>query len=141
MRLPSIAVVFIFGTLLAAHAQPSTHVTRLYVFGDSYSDIGEGYLDGNGPTAVAYLAERLGIKLYPSSTADISSQSIDFAISGAQTGSSKGHKVKDALLGYGMRDQVDDFAAKVRSHTSHSIRRRRSSLSPEASTTVNSPAK
>ena len=35
--------------------------TQLYVFGDSYSDSGSGYLDTNGPTAVAYLAEHLSI--------------------------------------------------------------------------------
>ena len=116
MRHTSIVVaILLFGTLLAAHAQPSTPVTRLYVFGDSYSDIGEGYLDGNGPTAVAYLAERLGFKLYPSNAANISNKSLDFAISGAQTGSGIGHKTKDALLGYGIRNQVNDFAAKVRS--------------------------
>jgi phospholipase/lecithinase/hemolysin len=55
----------------------------MYVFGDSYSDIGEGYLDGNGPTAVAYLAERLGFKLYPSNTADVRGKSLDYAVSGA----------------------------------------------------------
>ena len=116
MKLHPVAVAtLLFGTVLAAHTQTSTPVTRLYVFGDSYSDIGEGYLDGNGPTAVAYMAEHLGVRLYPSNTTDLSNKSLDFAISGAQTGSGKGHKVKSALLGYGMRDQVDDFAAKVRS--------------------------
>lgn len=91
-------------------------IHRLYVFGDSYSDIGEGYLDGNGPTAVAYFAERLGLKLYPSNTPDAADKSLDFAVSGAQTGGGQGRKVKDALLGYGMRNQVDDFARKVSSH-------------------------
>jgi cholinesterase len=33
--------------------------TMLYVFGDSYSDSGSGYVDSNGPTAVAYLARNL----------------------------------------------------------------------------------
>ncbi len=41
-----------------AQAKP---YTQLYVFGDSYSDSGAGYVDGNGPTAVVYLAQRLGI--------------------------------------------------------------------------------
>jgi phospholipase/lecithinase/hemolysin len=89
----------------------------MYVFGDSYSDIGEGYLDGNGPTAVAYLAQHLGFTLVPANAANIAGQSLDFAISGAQTGSGPGQKIGNDLLGYGMRNQVDDFAAKVKAHT------------------------
>jgi len=92
-------------------------IHRMYVFGDSYSDIGEGYLDGNGPTAVAYLAQGLGFKLLPANASDTASQSLDFAISGAQTGSGAGTKIGNALLGYGMRNQVDDFAARVKAHT------------------------
>ena len=41
----------------------ASNVTRMYVFGDSYSDTGAGYQDGDGPTAVAYFARRLGLKL------------------------------------------------------------------------------
>ena len=89
---------------------------RMYVFGDSYSDIGEGYLDGNGPTAVAYLASPLGFVLSPANTRHSSDQSLDFAISGATTGSGDGKRIGGALLGRGMRNQVDDFAAQVRSH-------------------------
>jgi phospholipase/lecithinase/hemolysin len=99
-----------------AQGSPTQPIHRLYVFGDSYSDIGEGYVDGNGPTAVAYFAERLGLKLFPSNTPDVTAKSLDYAVSGAQTGSGQGRKVKDALLGYGMRNQVDDFARKVSSH-------------------------
>ncbi len=88
---------------------------RLYVFGDSYSDIGEGYLDGNGPTAVAYLAKRLGLTLMPSNAPKSSDQSLDFAVSGAQTGRGPGRKVENVTLGYGMQNQVDDFAARVAS--------------------------
>src|SRR3954470_14945014 len=90
--------------LLAATAIAAPY-DRLYVFGDSYSDTGAGYLDGNGPTAVAYLAERLGLKLVLPSDAGANSQSINFAVSGAQTGWNSGRKVKDALLGRGMLDQ------------------------------------
>jgi phospholipase/lecithinase/hemolysin len=46
-------------TGLAHNAQ---RYDALYVFGDSYSDIGARYVDGNGPTAVAYLAQRMGIE-------------------------------------------------------------------------------
>lgn len=89
-------------------------VGRLYVFGDSYSDTGAGYLDGNGPTAVAYLAGRFGLKLALPNDSDANSESINFAVSGAQTGRSSGRKVKNALLGRGMLDQVDEFVSRVR---------------------------
>lgn len=100
---------------LAPRATAMHTVTRMYVFGDSYSDIGEGYRDGNGPTSVAYLARRLGFDLMPSNDPAAHGKSLDFAISGARTGSGAGHKIGNALLGYGMRNQVDDFAAEVRS--------------------------
>jgi phospholipase/lecithinase/hemolysin len=95
---------------------PAPAIKRLYVFGDSYSDIGEGYLDGNGPTAVYYFAKRLGIELYPSNSPTIQGKSLDYAVSGAQSGAGPGRTVKGALLGYGMQNQVADFAAKVKSH-------------------------
>ena len=94
---------------------PPAKIDRMYVFGDSYSDTGAGYLDGDGPTAVAYFAERLGLELKPSNVTDRAGKSLNFAVSGAQTGSGAGRHVKDALLGFGMRNQVDDFAAGVRS--------------------------
>ena len=94
---------------------PDPRIARLYVFGDSYSDTGAGYVDGDGPTAVAYLARRLGFELEPATRADSPSQSLNFAVSGAQTGRGAGRKIKDALLGRGMLDQVDDFVARVES--------------------------
>jgi len=101
----------------AAAPQDSTaKIDRMYVFGDSYSDIGEGYLDGNGPTAVAYLAKRLGFQLYPSNTPKEKGKSLDYAVSGAQSGSGTGGTTQGSLLGYGMKNQVADFAAKVRTH-------------------------
>ena len=73
-------------------------------------------MDGDGPTAVAYLAQNLGIHLLPSNAPHISGESLDFAISGARTGEGAGSKTAGALLGYGMQNQVNDFAALVHSH-------------------------
>src|SRR6188474_1834533 len=94
---------------------PTTRYSRLYVFGDSYSDIGAGYIDGNGPTSVAYLAWLMGLQVAPGNTAKAADKSLIFAVSGAGTGEGKGSQVKEALLGYGMMNQVRDFAARVKS--------------------------
>jgi len=98
-----------------ATTAPTTRYSRLYVFGDSYSDIGAGYIDGNGPTAVAYLGWLMGLQIAPSKAANAASKSLVFAVSGAGTGEGTGRQVKDALLGYGMMNQVRDFAARVKS--------------------------
>ncbi|MDA1235481.1 MAG: SGNH/GDSL hydrolase family protein [Acidobacteria bacterium] len=87
---------------------------RIYVFGDSYSDTGAGYVDGNGPTAVGYLAQRMGLTLAPSTAASPGGKSLNFAVSGAQTGAGEGRTIKDSRLGCGMHNQADDFAALVR---------------------------
>ena len=89
-------------------------VSRMYVFGDSYSDTGAGYLDGNGPTAIAYLADRFGLKLALPNDADANAHSINFAVSGGQTGRGSGSRLKGVLLGRGMMDQVDDFVTRVK---------------------------
>ena len=101
----------------AAAAAPSaaaTSYTRLYVFGDSYSDIGAGYIDGNGPTAVAYLGWLMGLQVAPGKATSAGDKSLVFAVSGAGTGEGTGRQVKDALLGYGMLNQVRDFASRVK---------------------------
>jgi hypothetical protein len=100
----------------ATRARP---INRLYVFGDSYSDSGAGYLDGNGPTAVAYLARHLGFALVPSNASNTMGKSLNFAVSGAGTGRGSGQRIKGALLGLGMRNQVEDFAARVRAGSLH----------------------
>jgi phospholipase/lecithinase/hemolysin len=92
---------------------PEPRVTRLFAFGDSYSDSGAGYVDGDGPTAVVYVARRLGFELKPATSAHSPADSLNFAVSGAQTGRGAGRTVKDALLGRGKADQVDDFVALV----------------------------
>jgi len=99
---------------LAGAALPTPY-TRMYVFGDSYSDIGAGYVDGNGPTAVAYLGWLMGLQITQAHAPNASDKSLVFAVSGARTGEGEGHHVKEALLGYGMLNQVQDFAARVKS--------------------------
>lgn len=92
-----------------AHTAP---FTALYVFGDSYSDIGARYLDGNGPTAVAYLAQAMGIPLTYPRDPKAAGKSLDFAATAATTGDDKG---QDEWCCRGMIEQVNDFAARVRS--------------------------
>jgi phospholipase/lecithinase/hemolysin len=86
--------------------------TQLYVFGDSYSDSGSGYLDTNGPTAVAYLAERLNIPFTFYGNPNSKGKGLNFAISGAGSGAGPGHRYPTGeILGFGMRNQVDNFVA------------------------------
>ncbi len=59
-RLGWLAVVILWFCAAGARAADRPY-TMLYVFGDSYSDTGAGYVDSDGPTAVAYLAQRLQI--------------------------------------------------------------------------------
>ena len=96
----------------------------LYTFGDSYTDSGAGYVDGNGPTAVVYLAENLGISFTFAGDPNSAAKSLNFAVSGAQTGSGDGFRMRpatercgshEALLGRGMQNQVRDFAQRVKS--------------------------
>lgn len=86
----------------------------LFVFGDSYSDSGAGYIDGDGPTAVVYAARELQIPFTQANDPARAAKGLNFAVSGAQTGLGSGRRFKDVLLGYGMRNQVQDFVALVR---------------------------
>jgi phospholipase/lecithinase/hemolysin len=86
--------------------------TQLYVFGDSYSDSGSGYVDGNGPTAVVYLAQRLGIPFTWYGDPNSKGKGLNFAISGAQSGPGNGRRYPTGeMLSLGMRNQVDNFVA------------------------------
>jgi phospholipase/lecithinase/hemolysin len=113
--LPALALAGAAAAQTAPAPAPATAWSRLYVFGDSYSDIGAGYIDGNGPTAVAYLGWRMGLQVAPSTVTAAGSRSLVFAVSGAGTGEGEGRRVKDALLGYGMLNQARDFASRVKS--------------------------
>lgn len=97
----------------AADAQAASY-NRLYVFGDSYSDNGAGYLDGNGPTAVAYLAKKMNTPFTHSHDPKANEQSISFAVTAASSGAGAGQPVGELLLAVGMLNQVEDFAARVR---------------------------
>jgi len=72
-------------------------------------------VDGNGPTAVAYLAWKMGLRVTQPHVTFGAGESLVFAVSGARTGDDPGHHVKNALLGYGMLNQARDFAAQVKS--------------------------
>lgn len=93
-----------------AFAQP---LEKLFAFGDSYTDSGAGYVDGNGPTAMVYVAQDLGLPFTHAADPQGEGKGLNFAVSGARTGEGEGRKVKAALLGYGMQNQVRDFAARV----------------------------
>jgi phospholipase/lecithinase/hemolysin len=93
-----------------AKAQP---VEKLFAFGDSYTDSGAGYVDGNGPTAIVYVAQDLGLSFTHAADPQGAGKGLNFAVSGARTGEGDGRRVKGALLGYGMQNQVRDFAARV----------------------------
>jgi cholinesterase len=107
------AIGILLLTLGAAAPARATAYDRLYVFGDSYSDIGAGYLDGNGPTAVAYLAQKMGIPFVPSNDPDANAQGIDFAVTGAKSGANPGKLIQGKLLLVGVLNQVYDFAQRV----------------------------
>jgi phospholipase/lecithinase/hemolysin len=88
----------------------------LYVFGDSYSDSGAGYIDADGPTAVVYLAQRLHIPFTYAGDPKAAGKGLNFAVSGAKTGEGPGKRYEHGeLLSYGMRNQVDDLVAMVQS--------------------------
>lgn len=105
----------VLGLVVGCSVAGAAPVKRIYVFGDSYSDIGRGYVDGNGPTAVAYLAKRLGLEMVPSNAKDAVGKSLNFAVSGAPTGASPGRVYPDNQRGLGMKDQVQEFAGMVTS--------------------------
>jgi phospholipase/lecithinase/hemolysin len=122
-----IAYGLVFSLCMASNAQ-AHRWESLYAFGDSYTDSGAGYVDGNGPTAVVYLAASLGIPFTYAGDPNSSAKSLNFAVSGARTGKGDGIRIRpvtsscgpnDALLGRGMQTQVLDFARRVNSGVLH----------------------
>lgn len=102
-------------TLMSPGANAASPWTQLFVFGDSFSDTGAGYVDCDGPTAIAYVAEDLGLSLVPAGSGSTSGtrRSVNFAVSGGQTGEGEGRRIKQSLLGRGMITQVKDFSQQV----------------------------
>ena len=111
----------ILAAILAVGANAANQpYAMLYVFGDSYSDTGAGYIDGNGPTAVAYMAQCLNIPFTYFGDPNSKGKGLNFAVSGARSGPGEGQRFPHGeLLGRGMRNQVDDFAAMVKRGTIH----------------------
>ncbi len=113
-RLILVLLLISANTLIAQVAPtPATNAhpyTMLYVFGDSYSDSGAGYVDGNGPTAVVYLAQRLGLPFTYYGDPGSTGKGLNFAVSGAQTGDGPGRRFPTGpFLGFGMKNQIENF--------------------------------
>ena len=106
---------------VAAPTLPHQSWSSLYVFGDSYSDSGAGYVDGNGPTAVVYMAQGLGIPFTYAGDPNAGTKGLNFAVSGAQTGEGEGHHYPApgngepaSVRGRGLMTQVEDFTGQVK---------------------------
>lgn len=101
-------------TALTAYATapaPAAPYTAMYVFGDSYSDMGARYLDSNGPTVPVYMAQAMGIDMTHSKDPEAGNRSLNFAASAAGSGADIGTGKWCCM---GMSDQVRDFETRVR---------------------------
>jgi cholinesterase len=109
------ALLFLCASTLFAQTNPHPY-TMLYVFGDSYSDSGAGYIDANGPTAVVYLAQRLGIPFtYNGDKASVG-KGLNFAVSAASAGEGAARTLATGgTLGFGMKNQLDTFVQFLKS--------------------------
>ena len=117
IRKNHLILLFAFGFSIHVQAQKTDQAfwTKLFAFGDSYSDSGAGYVDGNGPTAIVYAARELGIPFTHAADPDPGSKGLNYAVSGAKTGEGDRRQIKEIFLEYGMQNQVSDFVAGVAS--------------------------
>src|SRR5580700_323546 len=114
------ALLLLCAALVAQVAhEPATNshpYTMLYVFGDSYSDSGAGYVDCNGPTAVVYLAQRLGIPFTYNGDPGSAGKGLNFAVSAASSGEGAGRRLPTGgILAFGMKNQIEDFVQYAKS--------------------------
>jgi phospholipase/lecithinase/hemolysin len=120
MKRARISLTLLLLCALSGIAADKKPYSMLYVFGDSYSDTGAGYVDGNGPTAVAYLAQRLNIPFTWYGDPNSQGKGLNFAVSGGKSGAGEGKTFPHGeRLGLGMRNQVEEFAALVKSGAVH----------------------
>jgi phospholipase/lecithinase/hemolysin len=96
---------------------PAEPYSQLYVFGDSYSDTGAGFVYSDGPTAVAYLAQLLNIPFTYYGDPQSKAKGLNFAVSGGKTGEGEGTRTNKGLFALGMKNQVAEFAALLKSGT------------------------
>jgi cholinesterase len=108
------------GALVAqVQPEPATNphpYSMLYVFGDSYSDSGAGYIDADGPTAVVYLAQRLGIPFTYNGDPGSAGKGLNFAVSAASSGEGAARPLASGgTLGFGMKNQIESFVRYLKS--------------------------
>jgi len=96
-----------------ADTKTESKYDRLYVFGDSYSDIGARFVAVNGFTAPYYLAKKMGIELTYPKAPNAAGKSLDYAATGASTGMDPGG---ERWCCQGIMKQVTTFAAQVKAN-------------------------
>jgi phospholipase/lecithinase/hemolysin len=112
------SLFFLFAATLCAQTPNPHPYTMLYVFGDSYSDSGAGYVDANGPTAVVYLAQRLGIPFTFNGDKASAGKGLNFAVSAASAGEGAARPIATGgMLGFGMKNQLDTFVGYLKAGT------------------------